>query len=785
MSVLDRKLVRDLKRLWMQLLAIALVLACGAAAIITSVGAYRSLNETRAAFYERYRFATVFAAATRAPMTLGVTLAAIDGVSAVELRVAKSVIFDIEGMAEPATGLAISMPRSGDASVNRLYLRAGRWPDPDRAELAVLASFAEAHSLAPGSRLSAVMNGRKRTWTVAGIVLSPEYIYAVGPGDIVPDERRFGVVFVPRKALEGIFEMSGAFNDLVMRTQRGARLDDVIDRVDILLRPYGGTGASPRKEQISHAFLENELIQLRAMAAVMPPVFLFVSAFLVNMVLTRLVALEREQVGLLKAVGYGSSSIAWHYGKLTLAVATVGVTIGAISGNLLGRGLTRLYGEFYSFPFLVFREGADLHLISACVCVAAALGGSVRAIHGVVRLPPAVAMQPPAPPVYRSLFAASQVRLPISQLTLMAIRDLVRWPVRAGLAMLGTSFAVALLVTALFSFDSVEAMIDIVFFRTERQDATLSFTGAKAPDALQAVARLSGVTRVEGFQREPVVLRNGHHTKRLAITTVSPEADLVQALDLNLRAISIPQSGLTISERVAVSLNVGVGETLEVELLEHPGRSVRIPVTSIIQSYIGMAAYMGDKAFDRLIGRGPRVSGARISIDVLKLKPLYAQLKKTPAIGGIALQMVSRQKFQETIEQNITTMTSVYVALATIITFGVVYNSARIQLSERARDLASLRIMGFTRGEVSRVLLSELAVIVWMAQPVGWAVGAGLSWSVVSRFDSDLFRIPFVIERSTFAMASAVVCAIALLSALVVRARIDRLDLVRVIKTRD
>ncbi|MDP3895637.1 MAG: FtsX-like permease family protein [Mesorhizobium sp.] len=786
MPVLDRKLLRDALRMWAQILAIALVMACGVATIVTSVGAYRSLDETRSAFYDRYRFATVFAGATRAPLSLREPLSRIDGVSAVELRIARSIILDIEGMVEPAAGMVISVPDAGEPSVNRLYLRSGRWPDPARQEIAVLDSFASAHKMVPGSRLSAVMNGRKRLLTVTAIVLSPEFIYAIGPGDMVPDPRRFGVLYMPRSALEGVFDMAGAFNDVAIRTQRSARLPDVIDAVDRMLTPYGGTGAVERTDQTSHAFLDNELIQLRAMATVIPPVFLLVSAFLVNMILTRLIALEREQVGLMKAVGYTSFAIAWHYAKLTLVIAAVGIIVGSVSGNLLGRGMTRLYGEFFSFPFLVFRQSADLYAIAAVVSAVAALVGSGRAIWGVVRLPPAVAMQAPAPTLYRSVLSGVPgLARGMSQLSLMAMRHLLRWPIRAALTTLGTSFAVALLITALFSFDSISYMIDTVFFRTERQDATLVFASPRAPDALQAAMRLPGVMRAEGFRATQVVLRKAHRERRLAITTIAPDADLARVLDRNLAPVAAPVAGLMISERVAAILGLSVGDVIDVDLLEYGGRRSKAAVSAIVQSYVGLAVYMHPEALDRLIGDGPRLSGVRVALDTSRLPELYAAVKSTPAIGGIALQAVSRTRFRETIQENITIMTSVYTALAVIITFGVVYNSARIQLSERARELASLRVLGFTRGEVSGVLLTELAVIVALAQPLGWALGWGFSWSVVRGFESDLFRIPFIINRSTFALASLVVVAIALLSALIVRRRIDRLDLVRVLKTRD
>lgn len=787
MSMLDRKLLRDLARMWAQVLAIALVMACGVATIVIAIGAYRSLEETRAAFYERYRFGTVFASATRAPLHLRERIARLPGVSGVELRVVRPVLLDMPGMVEPATGIAVSVPDRGEPAVNRLYLRSGRLPEPGRSgEVAVTEPFAQAHRMEPGSTFTALMNGRRQVLTVTGIVLSPEYVYAIGPGDMMPDPRRFGVFFMSRAALAGLFDMNGAFNDVALRTQRGANLRAIVDDLDRILKPYGGTGAHDRTDQTSHAFLDNELIQLRAMAAVIPPVFLFVAAFLVNMILSRLITLEREQIGLLKAIGFGPLAIAWHYAKLTLLIVAIGLIIGALSGNWMGRSLTRLYAEFFSFPFLIFRQSLDLYVLAGGVTVGAALAGAARAIWSVVALPAAVAMQPPAPTRYRTFFAGGAAYLRfLSQLTVMALRHLVRWPVRTLLTTLGTSLSVALLVTALFSFDSIDFMIETIFFRVERQNATITFVQDLSPRAMAPVERLPGVMRAEPFRTTGVIMRNGHRERRLAITAVPDGADLGRILDVDLKPVDPPAVGLLVSERVATLLALGVGDKVEVELLQKDHRIEKVPVTAIVQSFVGLAVYMHSDALDRLLGEGPRISAARVSIDPSRLPDLYRAVKETPAVASIALQDASRQRFRETIEQNITIMTTVYTALAVIITFGVVYNSARIQLSERARELASLRVFGFTRGEVSGVLITELGAMVLLAQPLGWLLGYLFSWSVVKGFESDLFRVPFIINTSTFAFSSLVVVAVAAASALIVRRRIDHLDLVRVLKTRE
>ncbi|WP_419909888.1 ABC transporter permease [Hoeflea sp.] len=811
MDMLDRKLFRDLLRLWAQSLAIALVMACGVATLILSVGTYRSLDETRAAFYDRYRFGTVFATATRAPRHLKSRIENISGVVSAELRIVRPVLIDVIGMAEPASGIAVSIPEYREPAVNRLYLRHGRLPEAGRRnEVAVLESFADAHGFRPGDTFEAIMNGRKRTLDIVGIVLSPEYIFALGPGDMVPDPRRYGVFYMSEKALAGLFDLDGAFNDVSLTTLRNADSRQIIDALDLVLKPYGGIGAYDREDQTSHSFLDAELDQLQAMSSIIPPIFLAVAAFLVNMILSRLIALEREQVGLLKALGYSNWAIGGHYAKLVVVIALVGLVIGAAAGLWLGLGLTRLYAGFFAFPFLIFRQSLDLYLLAGGVTVAAALAGAVKAIWSTVRLAPAVAMSPPAPTTYRSFFFGKLQKIGLfSQLTVMAFRHLVRWPVRSFLTTLGTAMSVALLITSLFAYDSIDHMIDAIFFQADRQDATLTFTDDLAPGALFTVDALPAVIKAEPYRHTAVKLRNGHRELRMAIVGVPEDADLSRILDLSLKPMPAPPAGLVLSERVADKLQLRAGDFVEVELMEHNNRVVEIEigalspqrigrpdtggpaasgavtVSGLAQSYVGLTAYMRLDALDRLLRDGKRISGARIQIDGSELPALYDEIKKTPAIASIALQGVSRVRFRETVERNITTSTTVYVTLAVIITFGVIYNSARIQLSERARELASLRVFGFTRAEVSSVLMVELAVIVLLAQPLGWLLGYGLSWSVVEGLATDLFRIPLVVSAKTFAYSSFVVIVAAIISALIVRRRVDRLDLIRVLKTRE
>jgi putative ABC transport system permease protein len=787
MTMLDRKLLRDVRRLWAQSLAIALVMASGVATFILANGAHESLLESRTAYYERNRFADVFASATRAPLEVASRIRQIPGVSMVEPRIVRYALLDLPGVTEPATGLAVSLPDHHPASLNQLYLREGRLPEAGRVdEVAVNEAFAIAHGFHPGASVKAILNGRMRELKVVGIALSPEFIYAIGPGDLMPDDRRFGVLWMSEKALASLFDLDGAFNNVTLKLLAGTNPDPVLARLDKLLERYGGTGSYLRKDQVSHAFIDAELTQLAALARVMPPIFLAVSAFLINITLSRLVALEREQIGLFKALGLSDGAIIRHYVEFVLVIVAVGVTIGSVAGVLLAQGLTRLYTEFFHFPFLIFQHDTETYIVAAMISCVAALAGSFKAVRDITRLAPAVAMRPPAPPRFQLLLPRRpEARRRVSPITAMTFRRMARAPLRSALTVLGLAFAVALLVTALQSFDSVEMMVDVAFNQTDRQQATINFFEPKGPGAVEAVERLPGVTRAEPYRSLAVRLRHGPRERKISIIGKPDAMDLSRVLDLDLAPVRLPQTGIALSKRVAEILGVERGDKLEIEVLEGRRRHTFATVTDIIESYFGLTVYLRLDELDRLAGEGPRVSGIHISYDTSREGELFAAIKRMPTIASIALQRRSLAKFRTTLAQNIDYMVTVYVTLATLIAFGIVYNSARIQLSERGRELASLRVLGFTRAEVSGVLLAELAVLTLIALPIGWLIGYGFGWLVIQSFSSDLYRAPFTVERSTFSLAALVVLAAAAVSAMVVRVRVDRLDLIAVLKTRE
>ena len=787
MATLDTKLLRDLRRTWAQSLAIALVVAGGVASLVMAVGSLNSLEETRAAYYERYQFADVFALLRRAPKSLMQRIAEIPGVAAAEGRIAKLALLDVPDLAEPATGQFLSLPEAGQPTLNRLYMCGGRLPQPgSTGEVVVTDGFAKAHGFTTGSHFAAILNGRKRELTIVGTAQSPEFVYATGPGDRMPDDRRFAIVWMPEKALASAYDLDGAFSSVTLRLLPDASEPEVIKRLDALLDPYGGQAAYGRRDQYSHAYINHGLDMLRNMSRTLPPIFLLVSAFLINLTLRRTVALEREQIGLFKALGYDNRAVAVHYIKFVMVVVAIGITVGAAAGTWLAGVISNLYAEIVHLPFLLFSITPAIYGIAAALSVAAAVGGALHALSDVVALPPAVAMQPPAPPRFRRLLPPRlSLRHLLPQPLVMMLRSVGAHPLRALFTTLGLSFATAILVVSLFVNDTMDLLIDVTYFMADRQDATVTFVDRRIANATQQVARLPGVIAAEPYRDVPVRIRKGPIERRLMLSARPADGDLSRIVDVGLHPVVLPEGALAISTWLARLLDAKAGDVVEIDLLEGQHRTVALPVTILVEDYFGLNAMMSADTLARLMREGPSVTAVNVSLDGGRLGDFYEAIKRLPTVAGVALQRLSLANYRKEMAVIVTTMAGIYIALAGLIAFGVVYNSARISLSERARELASLRVLGFTQAEVLRILLLELALLVMLAQPPGWAIGYGLAWLMKTRMSADVMRTRLVVDLYTYLLASGLVLAAATASALAVRERIAAFDLVSVLKTRD
>jgi putative ABC transport system permease protein len=783
---LDRKLLRDLWHARGQAAAIAAVIACGVAIVIMTFGAMTSLRDTRDSYYERYRFADVFSQLRRAPLPVAARIGEIPGVVDWETRITRYAALDIPTLPQPAAAMLVSLPDRGEPRLDRIALRQGRPPVHGRDELVMSENMAQALGYAPGDKLAVLLNGRKRAFTIAGVALSPEFVYVLAPGQLMQDDRTFGILWINRSIMEAAYDMKGAFNDVSLRLAPDASEPDVIRRLDLLLARYGGTAAYGRADQLSNAYLDQELGQLRTMAFVIPPIFLAVAAFLLHMVLARLIDTEREFIGLLKSFGYSHHEVGVHYLKFSLAITALGVAAGCVAGLSLGHWMTTIYQQHFRFPFLRYETDPVVLAAAVALSFAAAILGTWSALARAVRLAPAAAMQPPAPTSYRRTLV-DRLRLGrlLSMPTEMILRHIERWPLRALLTVFGTAMAVMLLVTLFFFFDSIDELVDSFYFRENRQDLVIGMVDARPDAARFEIARLPGVRAAEPVLQVPARLAHGHLNQRTAISGLGRDTAFRTFRDAAGRGFTLPSSGIVLSEELADLLGLHGGDEVRVEILEGARRQAVLPVAAVSSEHVGLAAYMDRRALADLAGEPGTLTGIQALVDSAARAELMQRLKAMPAVASISTREQAVTALRQTMARSMTIVIDFYIGLGAVIAFGVVYNAARISLSERGRELASLRVLGFTRSEVGYVLLGELGLLVLLALPVGCVLGRGLAWVTAHAMETKLFRIPFVMQPSTYGIAMGIALASAAVSAAMVAWRIQRLDLIAVLKTRE
>jgi putative ABC transport system permease protein len=781
---LDRKLWRDLRRMKGQAISVALVMACGLAMLIMTRSLIFSLESTRQEYYEINRFAEIFAMLKRAPNSIASRIAQIPGVAAVQTAISEQVTLDIPGLDEPASGTVRSLPDFHPPELNRLFLRTGRGLAPgSRGEVLVGEAFAEANQLHPGDRIAMLINGRRQQLRIVGIVLSPEFIFESRPGAALPDNRTYGIFWMPYKELATAFDLDGAFNFLSLTLSPGASERPVIAELDRLLTPYGGRGGYGRSDHPSHIRVSDEIRVLRILGFGFPTVFLGVAAFMTNAVLSRLLALQREQIAILKAFGFTNRQVVWHYLKFALVMVVAGSVLGGLGGVALGHQLVQMYHRFFRFPDLAFHLDKSALPLALAVSAAAATLGVWGAVRRAARLPPAEAMRPEPPANYRpALVERTGIAHLLSHTFRIAVRNLERNPIQACFTVAGLALATAILIIPNCFRDSIHEVMDFQWDIVQRQDLYIGFVEPSGTEIRNNVAHLPGVLTVEPFRTAFVRLTFGNQRRQLAIQGLPRDGRHNRVLDETSHQIQLPPAGLVLSTKLAEALGAQVGDPLVVEVLEGK-RPVRVvPLVGLAEDFAGVAAYMDLPALNTLLGEGDVITAASFSIDGARRAEFLRALKGIPRVSWVAIKDSLRENFRQTTAASIGLIQMIYLTFATVVAFGVVYNNARISLAERARELATLRVIGFSRREVGTVLVTELVILALVAVPLGLLLGTGFATVIVRTVNTETVRLPLVLTSSNYAFAATVVTVASTLSALVVLRRLSQLNLVGVLK---
>jgi putative ABC transport system permease protein len=806
MSSLQRKLWRELWHIRGQAIAIALVLIGGVAVCIMCLSTYNSLRLARDQYYRDYHFGHVFLGLKRAPLNLLQRVRDLPGVASAQARVVAPANLNLDGFNEPIQGLVQSIPDhplQGNRALNKLHLVSGRLPDPEQFDEVVISEgFALAHNIEAGAAIEAIINGRHQRLQIVGVVLSPEHIYQIAPGAVFPDYLRFAVLWMPYRPLAKAFDMEGAFNDLVVQQQRltlsasaspdntnsSARIQEqnLIRQLDTLFINYGGLGAFNRDDQISNRFLREEFGQLRMLAILFPCIFLGVAIFLLQVVISRLINTQRELIAVLKAFGYSNAQIFWHYSQMILIITLIGIGLGFVVGYWLGIGMTGIYNQFYRFPQLIYQPPPQLFIVVALATSLTSVAATARSVHRSTSLPPAEAMRPAAPEHFQhSWWERLGLEGYLGAADKMIVRQLMRKPGKSVFSVLGLAMACGILMVGNFQQDAVDYMIHVQFKLTQKQDIEVTFNEPVAQKNLYSLRRLVGVDYVEGYRSVAARIRFQQRSYRTSLQGLPDQRTLQAVLDTQLRDTQLPREGLLVTAYLAQKLGFNEGDWVEVEILEGQRLTLPIQVTQLSQQFLGTGVYLRQELLNRLMNEGPAINGAMLNIDESQAQKVYEALRAMPQVAGINLRQTVIDSLNDSLERVLLFFTFINAVLGSVIAFGVVYNTVRIALAERGRELASLRVLGYSHGEVAYILLGELALLILISLPFGFMIGRYLCHIIANNLQSDLYRIPLVLSPFTYSFAAFMVLLSAVVSTLVVVRRLWQLDLVEVLKTRE
>jgi putative ABC transport system permease protein len=589
-----------------------------------------------------------------------------------------------------------------------------------------------------------------------------------------------------QSALGPVFDMDGAFNDVALTLAPGAHETSVLAQLDRVLDPWGGLGAYGRDRQLSHSIITSELEQNRVMGTAIPAVFLGIAAFLLNLVMSRLIATQRTEIAVLKAFGYSSREVGVHYLQFSLVAVACGAVAGTALGIWSGRAMVELYGDYFNFPILRYELSWTLVAIAVGVSTTAACLGALGAVRRAVDLPPAEAMRPEAPATFKpGLLERAGLGRILPAAGRMILRNVERQPVRSAFTSVGVAFSVAILVVGLFMFDGVRYMMDLQFRVAQREDISVDFNTPLPASVSYELMRLPGVTRSEPFRVVPARLLAGHRKREVAISGIASDSKLRRIVTANGGIQPLPQSGIVLSDMLAKMLHVRTGDTLTLEVLEGARMVRTVPVSGVVEDFMGLSAYMNLAALQQIAGPAQLISGAYMNVQAQHRAALNARLKQLPTIASVASPATMLASFEAQLADSLFIAVGFMLFFASTIAVAVIYNGARIALSERGRELASLRVLGFARREVAAFLLGEQAILTLVAIPLGWLIGYTLAASLVASLQSETYRIPLIVDTRTYLWSALGVVVAAVMSGWIVRRRLDRLDLIAVLKTRE
>ena len=783
--------MRDLWQRKGSLGALVLIGAVGLTFLICMVSVYQDLVRSRDSFYRDYRLPDFTIALKRAPDRLAKLAQQYPNVVEAEGRIKMSGRVSIEGFDDPISATVQSVPHPRATHFNELLIKSGTWFTGDgRRQVIVNEAFAEAHGLLPGDELTLVLMGQQQTFRIVARALSPEYVYVVPTGgSLAPDSKRSAVLFLPQRELAQAADLDGAFNELVGKLKDPSRgpMRASLTQLEELLEPYGVTTATPYWDAPSVQFLQSDIDGLRVSATVMPSICLVVVALVLNIVMGRLVAQQRVIIGTLKALGYNTFQIVLHYTGFGITVGLGSSLVGVWAGSWLQGVMLEIYRAVYNLP--IERPGFYPEIAGSAVVIGMlfAVLGTVFGVRRAARLEPAEAMRPPPPEKGGKIFLE---RLPFVWALLsfrwrLVLRTIFRNPYRTSVTLGAAIVATAVMVESLSMAGAIDHLMYNEFVATARQDLTVQLREPAGKESRRELELLPGVTAVEAQLNVPCEISRGPRRRLISASGLETSDGLKKILDAEGQIIPVPSTGIVLSDKLARILGVKVGDVVVLKALIANRGETEVPVAGIANTYLGLGAYAHIEYLSRLVGEPWSANTYLLQVSPPHADALIEALQERPLVQSSDWRLTSLQNMKQVMDQGMGFMLTVIVLFSGGLAFGSVLNTALVSLSEREREVGTLRVLGYTPPQILLIFAGESILVNLVGLFFGWFAGIGLARWIVVAYDTEIFRFPAVTPPSAIYWSSFTLIFFLLLAQLLVYRFLTSMPWLDVLKIRE
>ncbi len=792
MSVLDRKLRRDLIGSAAMLLAVVGIMAVGIACYVSMGASYNNLRSAKRRYYAQCRMADFWIELKKVPVSELGPLRDLPGVVGIRPRIAFYTTVDVPGVLKPLNGLVLSLPDRRTRVINDIVLRRGTYFTGHRDnEVIVGEAFARRHGLRPGRWVRLILNNQLQDLYIVGTAISSEFVYLLQPGALAPDPEQFGVFYVKHSYAEEVFDFNGAANQVIglLAPELRTRPRALLNSAERLLAPYGVFTSYGLEDQPSNRFLTQEIAGLKVFAYLLPAIFLAVAALVLNVLMRRVAEQQRTTIGTLKALGYSDVQVFLHFLKLAAVVSVFGTLAGCALGYWMAGGMTRMYRKFYEFPRLDNRFYPELIAVAALLSLLCAVAGSFHGVRAVLKLQPAQAMRPKPPRKGGAVLLerAAWFWRRLDSGWRMALRSLFRNRMRTAAGVFATAMGSAVLVSGLMMADATRFLVDFQFKWVLRSDYDLSFEEDRDASALDEAARLPGVDRAEPILTVPCTFVHGPYRRKGAITGIAPGATLTVPRNRRADPIPIPSTGVVLARKLAEVLHLREGDRLRIEPIKGLRRPRYVPVVRIADSYLGMQVYADIRYLSRLVGESLAVSGVQLAADAdpRETAALYRHLKQLPSLQAVSARRAMVENLEKILVDNMGVFIRSLLFFSGTMFLGSIINSSLVSLAERQREVATLRVLGYSPWQVGMLLFRENMVVTMLGTVIGMPFGYLLAVITSMAYNTELFRFPVIAEPDTWVWAFLLAIVFGSVAQVFVQWRVHRMDWLEALQVKE